>query len=137
MGPSGRQVSDSVVERDLKFLLAVLNWAAKSRDEQGRLLLETNPLRGLKLPEEKNPDPGTAHSLGIRGTLEAIDRVRALVTGLERLLTTALRPYGRCPGSTTGNSGGTPSGQKPRNGLSSGRPHRVKTCSRSSSWARN
>ncbi|MDE0249062.1 MAG: site-specific integrase [Gammaproteobacteria bacterium] len=55
VGPSGRPVSDRTVERDLKFLLAVLNWAAKSRDEEGHLLLESNPLRGLKLPREKNP----------------------------------------------------------------------------------
>ena len=31
------------------------NWAARSRDEEGRLLLESNPLRGLKAPSEKNP----------------------------------------------------------------------------------
>ena len=54
-GPSGRPVSDRTIERDLKFLLAILNWAAKSRDEEGRLLLDSNPLRGLKLPKEKNP----------------------------------------------------------------------------------
>ena len=55
VGPSGRPVSDRTVEYDLRFLLAVLNWAAKSRDEEGRLLLEFNPLRGLKVPKEKNP----------------------------------------------------------------------------------
>ena len=55
VGPSGRPASDRTVERDLKFLLAVLNWATKSRDEEGRLLLESNPLRGLKAPKEKNP----------------------------------------------------------------------------------
>ena len=55
VGPSGRPVSDRTIERDLKLLLAILNWAAKSRDEQGHLLLESNPLRGLKLPTEKNP----------------------------------------------------------------------------------
>ena len=55
VGPSRRPVSDRTVEHDLKFLLAVLNWAAKSRDEDGRLLLESNPLRGLKTPKEKNP----------------------------------------------------------------------------------
>ena len=43
------------IQRDLKFLLAVLNWAARSRDEEGRLLLESNPLRGLRAPSEKNP----------------------------------------------------------------------------------
>ncbi len=54
-GGSGRPVSERTVEYDLRLLLAVLNWAAKSRDEEGRLLLESNPLRGLKLPKEKNP----------------------------------------------------------------------------------
>ena len=39
----------------MKFLLAVLNWAARPRDEEGRLLLESNPLRGLKTPKQKNP----------------------------------------------------------------------------------
>ncbi len=55
VGPSGGPVSDRTVEYDLKLLIAVFNWASKSRDEQGRLLLEANPLRGLKTPREKNP----------------------------------------------------------------------------------
>ena len=55
IGPSGRPVSDRTVEYDLKLLTAVLNWAAKSRDERGRLLLDRNPLRGLRTPTEKNP----------------------------------------------------------------------------------
>ena len=55
VGPSGRPVSDRTIQQDLKLLLAILNWAAKSRDEQGRLLLDSNPLQGLKTPKEKNP----------------------------------------------------------------------------------
>ena len=55
VGPSGKPVSDRMIERDLKFLLAVLNWAVKSRDERGELLLGSNPLKGLKTPTEKNP----------------------------------------------------------------------------------
>ena len=55
VGPSGRPVSDRTIEYDLKFLLAVLNWAARSRDEGGRLLLESNPLKGFKTPKQKNP----------------------------------------------------------------------------------
>ena len=55
VGPSGRPVSDRTIEYDLRFLLAILNWAAKSRDEEGKLLLESNPFRGLKVPKEKNP----------------------------------------------------------------------------------
>ena len=55
VGPSGEPVSDRTVERDLRFLLAVLNWAARSRNEAGGLLLDSNPLKGLRVPREKNP----------------------------------------------------------------------------------
>ena len=54
-GGSRRPVSERTIEHDLKLLLAVLNWATKARDEEGRLLMESNPLRGLKLPKQKNP----------------------------------------------------------------------------------
>ena len=55
VGASGRPVTDRTIEHDLKFLIAVLNWAAKSKDERGELLLDRNPLRGLRKPTEKNP----------------------------------------------------------------------------------
>ena len=55
VGASGRPVSDATIEHDLKFLIAVFNWATKSKDEDGRLLLGSNPLKGLKTPTEKNP----------------------------------------------------------------------------------
>ncbi len=55
VGPSGEPVGDRMVEGDLTFLMAVLNWAARSRDDQGRLLLDRNPLKGLRKPREKNP----------------------------------------------------------------------------------
>ena len=48
-------MSNRTIEGDLTFLMAVLNWAARSRDEQGRLLLDRNPLKGLRKPREKNP----------------------------------------------------------------------------------
>ncbi len=56
IGPSGKPVSDRMVEHDLTFLVAVLNWAARSRDDRGRLLLDRNPLKGLRKPTEKNPN---------------------------------------------------------------------------------
>ena len=56
IGPSGKRVSNRTVERDLRFLLAILNWAARSRDREGRLLLRSNPLKGLRVPREKNPN---------------------------------------------------------------------------------
>ncbi len=55
VGPSGKPVGDRMIEWDLTFLMAVLNWAARSKDEHGRPLLERNPLRGLRKPREKNP----------------------------------------------------------------------------------
>ncbi len=55
IGPSGRPVSDRTVEYELKFLIAVLNWAARSRDERGHPLLDRNPLKGFRKPTEKNP----------------------------------------------------------------------------------
>ena len=55
VGASGKPASDRTVGYDLRILLAVLNWAAKSRDERGRLLLDSNPLKGLRVPMVKNP----------------------------------------------------------------------------------
>ena len=55
IGPSGRPVGNRTIEWDLTFLMAVFNWAARSKDEQGRPLLDRNPLKGLRKPREKNP----------------------------------------------------------------------------------
>ena len=55
VGPRGKPVGNRMIEWDLTFLMAVLNWAARSRDEEGRLLLDRNPLKGLRKPVEKNP----------------------------------------------------------------------------------
>ena len=54
-GRSGKPVRNRTIEWDLTFLMTVLNWAARSRDEHGRLLLDSNPLKGLRKPREKNP----------------------------------------------------------------------------------
>lgn len=48
-------VRDRQIAYDLKFLLAVLNWATLSGDGRGGMLLERNPLKGLPLPKEENP----------------------------------------------------------------------------------
>ena len=55
VGLSGLPVLDRTVERDLRFLLAVLNWGTRSRNEAGGLFLDSNPLKGLRVPREKNP----------------------------------------------------------------------------------
>ena len=54
-GRSGKPVGNRTIEWDLTFLTAVLNWAARSKDEEGNLLLDRNPLKGLRKPVEKNP----------------------------------------------------------------------------------
>lgn len=47
-------VRDRVIEQDLRLLLAVLNWATLSRQD-GASLLDRNPLKGLTVPKEENP----------------------------------------------------------------------------------
>ncbi len=55
VGPSGKPASNRTIEHDLKFLIAVLNWAVTSKDESGRPLLASNPLKGLKTPKPRTP----------------------------------------------------------------------------------
>ena len=40
---------------DLSWLMAVLNWATRARDKAGKPLLDTNPLKGCRLPKEESP----------------------------------------------------------------------------------
>ena len=55
VGRSGKPASNTTIAADLAFLVMVLNWATRSRDEQGRLFLQSNPLKGLRKPVRKNP----------------------------------------------------------------------------------
>ena len=75
IGPSGRPVSDRTVEYDLKFLIAVLNWAARSRDERGHPLLDRNPLKGFRKPTEKNPTRVVLTEDEYRALLKVVPRV--------------------------------------------------------------
>ena len=43
------------MEHDLRWLLAVLNWGTKQKEERGQFWLQANPLRGQMVPAEKNP----------------------------------------------------------------------------------
>ncbi|MDE0110347.1 MAG: hypothetical protein OXN96_21285, partial [Bryobacterales bacterium] len=52
-GGSRRPVSERTIEYDLRLLLAVLNWAAKSRDEEGRLLLESTRSGASSCPRKR------------------------------------------------------------------------------------
>lgn len=48
-------VSDRTIERDLRFLMAVFNWATMAGDGRAGVLLERNPFKGYRAPKEKNP----------------------------------------------------------------------------------
>ncbi len=52
---SGKPVGNRTIEWDLPSLMAAFNWAERSRDERGRLLLDRNLLKALRKPKEKNP----------------------------------------------------------------------------------
>ncbi len=75
IGPSGKPVGDRMVECDLKFLTAVLNWAVRSRDDRGHLLLDRNPLKGLRKPTEKNPNRVVLADEEYRALLEVSGQV--------------------------------------------------------------
>ncbi len=59
-GTSPAPVGDRQIEYDLRFLWAVLNWATKTGDHNGTVLLSQNPLRQFVTsrdwPREKNPE---------------------------------------------------------------------------------
>ena len=50
-----RPVGNRVIEQDLKFLHAVLNWATLARDDSGVPLLDRNPLKGMPWPKQPSP----------------------------------------------------------------------------------
>lgn len=50
-----RRVRDRVIAYDLRWLLAVLNWASSPAAADGRRLIPTNPLEGYPLPSETSP----------------------------------------------------------------------------------
>ena len=54
MASKGRRVGDRQIAYDLKFLLGVLNWGTLAGDHGGAFL-DRNPLRGLPLPKNENP----------------------------------------------------------------------------------
>lgn len=48
----GHAIGNRVIIQNLKFLLAVLNWAVHAGNGEGKYLLERNPLKGMPLPKE-------------------------------------------------------------------------------------
>ncbi len=59
-----RVVNDRTVEADLKLLIGSLNWALRERTGTGQRLLRENPLFGVRLPKEQNPQrPVMSHDI--------------------------------------------------------------------------
>lgn len=52
---SRKRVGARTVAADLVAVQTMLNWGTRQRDGRAQPLLEFNPLRGLKLPAERNP----------------------------------------------------------------------------------
>ena len=50
-----KPVEPRTVQKDLSFLSSVLNWATTAGDGRGGFLMDRNPMKGYKLPREKNP----------------------------------------------------------------------------------
>lgn len=50
-----RKVGPRTVARDLKWILAVFNWATQTGDGKGGVLLERNPFKGFPIPREESP----------------------------------------------------------------------------------
>lgn len=82
-----RAVRDGAIECDLKFLTAVLNWAADvSAATSGRRLLPYNPIRGYKRPKEASPRrPLTTYQrfLALRAVADEVDPQGLLLPLLE------------------------------------------------------
>lgn len=83
-----RCVKARVVEKDLRFVRTVINWACEWRDAEGRLLMESDPTCGLDTPHEKNPSRYVAtHDRvdGIRSVYRDVT-MRVLRAGKRRLV---------------------------------------------------
>jgi integrase len=53
--PPWKGVGPRTVEYDLRFIMAVFNWAMHAGDGRGGVLLDRNPFKGYRVPKEKNP----------------------------------------------------------------------------------
>src|SRR3989449_1276844 len=78
-GDVGRPVGDRTIGADLEMLLRAIRWAVRERKPNGERLLKENPLLGVRLPSEKNPQrPVMKHDEYLR-LLEVAQRVHPLL----------------------------------------------------------
>ena len=72
---TGQSVGPRTIEKNLRWLLAVLNWATLAGDGQGNYLLARNPLKGLPLPKEQNPNRPTITDERYKAMLSVAEQV--------------------------------------------------------------
>lgn len=80
-------VRANAVRSDLATLRTMILWATKQRRPDGTWLLSENPLRGLKLPREENPNRPVAtfdRFLAIREAIRGLEESAPQARGRER-----------------------------------------------------
>ena len=86
--PDGRKtkpIRARTIQGDIKHLISMIYWAMSERLPDGSWLLESNPLRGLKLPKEEAP----------RRPVATYDRFLKVRTAAQELAVTAPQERGR------------------------------------------
>lgn len=66
------------IERDLRYLLATLNFACLARNQAGEPWLDRNPLKGLPMPKAATPRRPALHEDEYRALVEAAPKVHKL-----------------------------------------------------------
>src|SRR6267143_448740 len=82
---SGRPVGQTAVHTDLKLLKSMMTWATMVY-ENGRPLLDRNPLIGFVVPKEPNPNRPVVDGETVEKLLEVADRVSPLLPLLIKLM---------------------------------------------------
>src|SRR6266481_1625477 len=82
---SGRPVGQTAVHTDLKLLKSMMTWATMVY-ENGRPLLDRNPLLGFVVPKEPNPNRPVVDGETVEKLLEVADRVSPLLPLLIKLM---------------------------------------------------
>ena len=70
-----RTVRTRSINQDLKWLGWILNWATKWLTPQGNYLMQENPVRGYRVPSEKNPRRPVATEDRYQATRAKTDQV--------------------------------------------------------------
>jgi integrase len=73
------QVGPATVGQDLAVLSAVYAWGMKFRDDTGQLLFTENPMQGLPIPKELNPNRPVATTERVQAIREQAPKVRMRV----------------------------------------------------------